>query len=123
CTLYYLLANRLPFPGGSVTDKLLHHRTKEPVPLESLCANLPAGLGAIVRQMMAKEPSARYSTPGAAATALAPYAGGEGATAGFLPCPETIRGGDAFQRAGPTRSTRAPETLLPVPEQTQSPGR
>jgi serine/threonine-protein kinase len=75
CTLYHLLAGRPPFPGGSLTEKLLRHQRDEPEALERLCPELSAGLGGVVRQMMAKRPEDRYQTAGAVAAALAPFAG------------------------------------------------
>src|SRR5262249_3539095 len=34
CTLYYLLAGRIPFPNGSITEKLLQHQLNQPEPIE-----------------------------------------------------------------------------------------
>ena len=34
CTLYHLIAGRVPFPGSSFSEKVEAHETKEPVPLE-----------------------------------------------------------------------------------------
>jgi serine/threonine protein kinase/WD40 repeat protein len=75
CTLYHLLAGRPPFPGGSLTEKLLRHQQSEPEPLERLCPDLSPGLGAVVRKMMAKRPEERYQTPAEVAAALTPFAG------------------------------------------------
>src|SRR5262245_56539804 len=74
CTLYHLLSGRPPFPGGSQEEKLLRHRSEEPPALEQLRPELPRGLGEVVRTMMAKELAGRFSTPAAAAGALAPFA-------------------------------------------------
>src|ERR1700722_559719 len=76
CTLYHVLAGRPPFSGGSVMDKLIKHRSEEPKPIESLRPDLPHGLSAIVRKMMAKAADMRYQTPAEVATALQPFSGG-----------------------------------------------
>jgi serine/threonine-protein kinase len=78
CTLYHILTGRPPFPGGSVMEKLIKHRLEEPRPIEALRGDMPAGLGSIVRKMMAKDANARYATPAEVAAALEPYGLGAG---------------------------------------------
>jgi serine/threonine protein kinase len=73
CTLYHILAGQPPFPGGSVMEKLIAHRSREAKPLEQLRADLPSGLATVVRKAMAKSPESRYQTPAELASALAPY--------------------------------------------------
>ena len=34
CTFYFLLTGKVPFPGGTATEKLLKHRLEEPMPIE-----------------------------------------------------------------------------------------
>jgi serine/threonine protein kinase len=63
CTLYFLLAGHVPFPGGSMAQKLLRHQSQEPRPIEQVRAEVPAGLAAVVRKAMAKRPEDRYQTP------------------------------------------------------------
>lgn len=74
CTLYHFLAGQPPFPGGSLTEKLLKHQQAEPAPIERLCTELPAGLATVVRTMMAKRAEDRYQTPQQVVDALAPFA-------------------------------------------------
>ena len=62
-TFYFLLAGHPPFPTGTVSQKLLWHRTKEPTPLRQLRPDVPEGLANVVARMMAKDPKARYQTP------------------------------------------------------------
>jgi serine/threonine protein kinase len=62
-TFYFLLAGHPPFPTGTVSQKLLWHRTKEPTPIRSIRPEVPEGLAAILERMMAKDPKARYQTP------------------------------------------------------------
>jgi serine/threonine protein kinase len=85
CTFYHVLSGRPPYPGGSVMEKLLKHRLEDPRPIEALRGDLPAGLGAVIRKMMAKNPEARYQTPAEVATALEPFSGGAGRTGLTLP--------------------------------------
>jgi serine/threonine-protein kinase len=70
CTLYYLLAGRVPFPGGTWTEKLLRHQYDAPAPLRDLAPAVPPALAAVVARLMAKAPADRYGTPAAAARAL-----------------------------------------------------
>jgi WD40 repeat protein len=71
CSLYHLLAGRVPYRGGSSLAKLVAHRDPDthPDPLP----HLPAGLAEVVWRMMAKEPDDRYPSAAAVADALAPY--------------------------------------------------
>jgi serine/threonine-protein kinase len=63
CTFYYILAGKVPFDGGSATEKLLKHRLEEPKPLEEIRKDVPAAVIGIVRKLMAKRPEDRYQTP------------------------------------------------------------
>jgi serine/threonine protein kinase len=69
-TLYFLLAGHPPFPTGTVSQKLLWHRTKEPTAIRAIRPELPDGLAAIVAKMMSKDPKARYQTPAQVAAEL-----------------------------------------------------
>jgi serine/threonine protein kinase len=71
CTFYFLLTGQVPFPGGKALDKLYKHRHEEPRPVEDLRPEVPAGLAAVVRKLMAKNPDARFQTPGELAAVLA----------------------------------------------------
>jgi serine/threonine protein kinase len=73
CTLYFLLTGRVPFPDGSLKDKLLCHRQAEAAPVDIARPDLPAGLAAVVGRMMAKRPEDRYQTPADVAEALYPF--------------------------------------------------
>jgi nitrous oxidase accessory protein NosD len=73
CTLYHLIAGRVPFPSSSMSEKVQAHETKEPPPLDELCPDMPAGLALAVHKMMAKRPADRFRDMAEAADALAPY--------------------------------------------------
>lgn len=70
CTLYYLLAGQPPFPGGEMTEQLIKHQLQKPMPIELLRPEVPSGVAAIVRKLMAKRPEDRYQTPAEVAAAL-----------------------------------------------------
>jgi serine/threonine protein kinase/WD40 repeat protein len=90
CTLYHLLAGKPPFAGGSAGKKLARHLTEEPPSLTGLRPEVPAGLAALVRRMMARRPDDRVPTPAEVAAALQAGAGsGEWGMKG-LPYPETL---------------------------------
>ncbi len=63
CTFYYILAGKVPFDGGSATEKLLKHRLEEPKRLEEVRKDVPAAVVGVVRKLMAKRPEDRYQTP------------------------------------------------------------
>jgi serine/threonine protein kinase len=64
CTLYQLLTNRVPFPGGTTFDKLIRHAEEQPSPITALRPDVPADVARLVAQMMAKSPEDRPKTPG-----------------------------------------------------------
>jgi eukaryotic-like serine/threonine-protein kinase len=69
-TFYFMLAGHPPFPTGTVSQKLLWHRTKEPTAIRVIRPEVPEGLAAIVAKMMAKDPKTRYQTPAQVVAAL-----------------------------------------------------
>jgi serine/threonine protein kinase len=70
CTLYYLLAGQVPFPGGTWTAKLLRHQFETPESLSALRPDVPAPVLALVERLMARSPEDRFPSPRAAAGAL-----------------------------------------------------
>jgi serine/threonine-protein kinase len=73
CTFYYLLSGQAPFPTGTLMRKLIQHQQAEPEPIESFRKDVPAGVTAILKRMLAKQPEERFQTPAAVALALAPF--------------------------------------------------
>jgi serine/threonine protein kinase len=84
CTLYHLVAGRVPFPGSSLSEKVKAHETKEPPPLEELCPDLPVGLSLAVQRAMAKRPADRFQSMAEFAEALAPYVAGSSLPGGEI---------------------------------------
>ncbi len=70
CSLYFLLTGKLPFPGGTLLQKLDKHRSHHPIPAEQLRPDIPAKLLEVMRRMMAKRPADRHQTPGEVAADL-----------------------------------------------------
>ncbi len=90
CTLYFLIAGRTPFMGGSFAEKLMQHQVDDPdaiapvrhamlvnyysrngtsrIPRKLLA--VPEYVAAIIKKLMAKKPEDRYQTPGELAQAL-----------------------------------------------------
>jgi serine/threonine protein kinase len=73
CTFYHLLTGKAPFAEGSVTEKLLWHQVREPIPVTALRKEVHPAIEAVVRKMMAKQPASRHQTPAEVALALAPW--------------------------------------------------
>ena len=73
CTLYYLLSGHPPFQAKSGFELLKAHERQSPDPLDAIRPGVPTALAAVVSKMMAKEPAARFQTPGEAAHALEPF--------------------------------------------------
>jgi response regulator RpfG family c-di-GMP phosphodiesterase len=73
-TLFWCLTGQVPFPdSGSELEMLVKRLTQEPPSVRSLAPDVPAGLEAVVRRMMARDPDARFQTPQEVMHALLPY--------------------------------------------------
>ena len=70
CTLFFLLTGTVPFPGGTAMEKLVRQHQDKPADLLPLRSDTPPQLAAIVAKLMAKQPEARYQTPGELVQAL-----------------------------------------------------
>jgi ankyrin repeat protein len=66
---YQMLSGETPFKG-TVSELMQQHREAAPAPLSKKRGDIPATLDAVVRQALAKEPSARPATAGAFAFLL-----------------------------------------------------
>ncbi len=63
CVFYFLLTGQVPFPGGSLVQKLDRQRWHVAPSVSQLRPELPSGVAAVVRKLMAKHPDDRYQTP------------------------------------------------------------
>lgn len=59
-TLYHMLTGELPYPEGTVLQRLLDHQEKDPPDPALRNRRVPPGLSAIVKKMLAAEPRRRY---------------------------------------------------------------
>ena len=73
-TFYTLLIGKPPFHGSKITQKLIDHQIKEPLPLHQINATIPHRLSEVVAKMMAKKPESRHQTPAEVIEALRPWA-------------------------------------------------
>jgi serine/threonine protein kinase len=62
CTLFELIAGRPPFTGISSNDLLTKHLRASPPSLEASNRNVTAEFSQLIRQAMAKKPSARFES-------------------------------------------------------------
>jgi eukaryotic-like serine/threonine-protein kinase len=72
--LYEMLSGQKPHPGDSYSAVLYHLFTQEAAPVETLRANLPSGLTAVVNRAMARDAGDRYQSVMELAEVLAPFA-------------------------------------------------
>src|SRR5262249_49971480 len=73
CVLYYALTGRVPFPEGSAVEKMMAHQTKEPMPIREIAPDVPAGMEAVIKRLMAKTPEGRYNGSDELVEALEPF--------------------------------------------------
>lgn len=72
-TLYSIMSGRVLFPDKSTAQKLLLHQTTDPEAIDQLVKDCPAGLAAIIHQMLAKKPADRIQSATELAASLAPF--------------------------------------------------
>jgi serine/threonine protein kinase len=113
-SLYFMLAGHPAFPNGTVSQKLLWHRTKDPTPIRQIRPEVPEGLAAIVEKMMQKDPAARYQTPAEVAIALEKYLPAEVELPPAIEMPALSSA--ALEGAEPPPETKPAPKPLPVPE-------
>lgn len=74
CTLFHLLTGEVPFPNGSLFDKIVMHANDKRPRLSLHRKDIPPQLEKVLSKMMAPKPEARYQTPAEVVDALAPFA-------------------------------------------------
>jgi WD40 repeat protein len=70
CTFYFLLTGQVPFPGGTLIQKLDRQRWQTAPGVDQVRRDVLPALAAVVRRLMAKHPDDRYQTPGELAGVL-----------------------------------------------------
>ncbi len=63
CAFYFALTGRVPYPGENALEKLLKHLTEVAEPVERARPDVPPRIAALVRRLMAKDPTVRPQTP------------------------------------------------------------
>jgi formylglycine-generating enzyme required for sulfatase activity/serine/threonine protein kinase len=123
CTLFYALTGRSAFAGETPGEKLVARFTEEPVPLSSLCADVPAGVDTILKKMLERDPADRFQTPAEAALALEPFCQRTELTLEFFEH-LTMAKGSAFSAAARTtgKQTGTPVSV-PAVSTVVAPGR
>jgi len=91
CVLYYCLTGRVPFPEGSAVEKMMAHQSKDPLPIVELAPDVPEGLDAVVRKLMAKSPADRFTACDELVEALEPFLGDMSEMPGGMPESNTGR--------------------------------
>lgn len=76
CTIYHMIAGRVPFPSPSLPEKLYAHQLSEAEPLGVLVPGTPDGLAAVVVKLMRKTAEERYPRACDAARALESFTSG-----------------------------------------------
>jgi WD40 repeat protein/serine/threonine protein kinase len=78
CVFFYLLSGQVPFPGGTVMEKLIKHQSV-PAPLvNTVRPDAPEDVVRIISRLMAKNPEERLQTPGELASILDNISRGKG---------------------------------------------
>ncbi len=73
CTLYYAVTGKVPFPGGTTSDKARAHCDLRPLDPRRLNANLNAAFVEVMADMMAKDPTQRIPSARDVMTRLQPF--------------------------------------------------
>ena len=74
CTLYYAVTGKVPFPGGTTSDKARAHCSLKPLDPRRLNHQLSDAFVDVVADMMAKDPAQRVPSALAVIDRLAPWA-------------------------------------------------
>ncbi len=69
-SLYFLLANRAPYAGASPVEVMLQLQQAEPAPIETLRADVPADVVALMRRCLSRDPLDRPAADEIAAALL-----------------------------------------------------
>jgi serine/threonine-protein kinase len=87
CTFYHLITGQVPFPGGSLTEKLLKHQLQAPVPPETIRPEVPLTVSQVIGRLLAKRPEDRFQSPAELAAVLSALIQDESLARGGQPAP------------------------------------
>ena len=103
--LYEALSGRLPFEGGSRSERLLRVLTSDPVPLRQRLPTIPSNLAQVVTRALSNDPAARQPDARALLAALdecGAHATRSGTHRRPMPADRIVLGTCAFERCGRT---------------------
>ena len=103
CVLYEALTAEVPYPAATPSAKMYAHRSADPPSVRARRSEVPEALDAVVRRAMAKDPSARYRSPGEFAVEAAGAVGMSAPLWATAPAPSSSRpsGSGESERPGP----------------------
>jgi hypothetical protein len=121
CTLFRLLTGEPPYPGDTVTNRLLAHQ-RAPIPsLRDRRTDVPEALDQVFRQMLAKDPADRPQSMGQVIALLRESTAREGEgdvallTALFANDAAPQREGETATTSGAEQSTQSQSTTVTAP--------
>jgi serine/threonine protein kinase len=126
CTMYYAVTGKVPFPGGSPSDKARAHCALPPLDPRRLNPELSDEFVEAIADMMAKKPEHRIQNGPEVAERLAPWIGTAlPAAAGDLPlsapmAPPIVIGGQGRMGNSPVADTEPYFLVQPTAEPGQS---
>ncbi len=109
-TLFYILTGRVPFDGGTATEKMYKHCTEPPPELLALRPDVHPAVQQLIHWCMAKRPEDRPQTPMLLAIALQPFCPPPAAGTGTFVAP-----GSAAYPVAPSGAHTVPSGAYPVP--------
>jgi serine/threonine protein kinase len=74
CSLFRLVAGRVPFEGGNAVKKIMARTLDEAPLLSSVLPDVPSEFETVVAKMLTRDPAERYQTPGEVVEALQSFA-------------------------------------------------
>ncbi len=75
CTLYYAVTGKVPFPGGTTSEKAHAHCHEQPIDPRRLNPELDAAFVDVIGDMMLKDPKTRIGSAAEVIRRLRPWAG------------------------------------------------
>ena len=78
CTMFHMLCGGVPYPDGTVLQKLLDHQNKDAPDITEKVRDVPLALAAIVKRMMNSDRAKRVQTPDQLIKELTKIAGASG---------------------------------------------
>ena len=117
CVLYEALTGEVPYPAATPAAKMYAQRSAAPPSVRARRPDVPEALDAVVKHAMAKDPSARFQSPGEFAVEAAGAVAMSGplwATRALAPS-SFDRGGAAEAGPSPPEGDRGAQSAVPSP--------